>query len=278
MAPAAPATARLAAVRPPAVAGTFYPADAGALRGRVEAWLREGAARLPAEVRDATVRAVIAPHAGYIYSGPIAGTAFAAVAGRRGQLQRVVNLGPSHRVAFDGLAAPGRHVTAFATPLGEVPLDRDALDAALQLPGVIELDEAHAREHALEAHLPFLQAALGRFRYVPLVFSETAPDVIARVIEALADDDTLIAISSDLSHYLSHDEASVLDRRTADAIERGDGDALGPDQACGRLAIQGLLQWTTGRGLRGHALDLRTSGDTAGPRDRVVGYGAFAFA
>ncbi len=265
-------------VRAPAVAGMFYPGRAETLRAMVTQMLDAGAARLDEAWRRGGAMAVIAPHAGYVYSGPVAGTAFAAVGARRGQVRRVVNIGPSHRVAFDGVAAPDADVAAFATPLGEVAVDCDAVATALQLPRVRRFDAAHAQEHALETHLPFLQLVLGSFAYVPLVFGDAEPGDIAAVLDRLWTDDTLIAVSSDLSHYLDNAAARRLDRATADAIERLDPESIGSVQACGRLAIQALLQCAASRGWSARTLDLRTSGDTAGPRDSVVGYGAFAFA
>jgi AmmeMemoRadiSam system protein B len=263
-------------VRPSAVSGAFYPEDAGVLRSMVERYLAGAVASAP---EGEAVQAVIAPHAGYVYSGPIAGTAFAAVAQRRGSVRRVVNLGPSHYVAFEGVALSGD--AAFDTPLGRVRVDRDACDMLLQLPSFAVRDAAHVREHALETHLPFLQVALGEFDYVPMVFGDVDPGDIAAALARLWDDRTLIVVSSDLSHYHEYDDARRLDRAVADAIERLDPHAIGFEQACGRLGIQALLQWAEKSGWRALTLDLRNSGDTAGAsdpgRDRVVGYGAFIF-
>lgn len=260
--------------RRPAVAGTFYPADAGELRREVEAFLAAGddaGGTLP-------VRALVVPHAGYVYSGPVAGTAYARLRHRDAPVHRVVLLGPSHRVAFRGLAVPG--TASFRTPLGSVRLDRDAIERALTLPQVIESDLAHAQEHSLEVHLPFLQTVLGDdFRLVPVVVGDADPQAVAALIETFWDDPgTLFVISSDLSHYLGYADARHIDRLTAQAIERLEPQAIGYEQACGRIPLQGLLLAAQRHGLHAHTLDLRNSGDTAGPRDRVVGYGAWTFA
>lgn len=260
-----------ATIRPPAVAGTFYPADPHALRRTVRACLD---AALPAA--DLRVKALVVPHAGYLYSGGIAGRAYAQLRPLRRRFRRVVLLGPSHRVGFRGLAVP--EADAFETPLGEIPVDADGVARALALPQVHRLDAAHAREHSLEVQLPFLQLTLEGFSLVPLVVGDATPSEIAEVIEALWDDDeTLVIVSSDLSHYLSYEEARSLDGRTTRAIERLAPEEIGREQACGRLPVQGLLLVARRRGLHAHVLDVRSSGDTAGPRDSVVGYGAFAF-
>ena len=260
--------------RPPAVAGLFYPADPGELRAMVEAYLAEAAARLP---EDTPVpKAVIAPHAGYIYSGPVAATAYAALAPARGRIRRVVLLGPSHRVPFRGIAAPG--AAWFETPFGRVPVDREAIAEILELPQVQVLDAAHAQEHSLEVHLPFLQAVLGDFVLVALVVGDATPQEVAEVIERLWDGpETLIVVSSDLSHYLDYDTARRIDAVTARAIENLQPEAIGYEQACGRIPVNGLLWAARRHGLHAHTMDLRNSGDTAGPRDQVVGYGAWLF-
>lgn len=259
-------------IRPAAQAGRFYPADARRLAAEVAAHLERGAEGLPADVTPP--KALIAPHAGYVYSGPVAGTAYAAWRGLRGRVRRVIVLGPAHRVPVRGLAAPT--VDAFAGPLGPVPIDRAALEAVSDLPQVVFDDAAHADEHAIEVQIPFLQAVLGDFALVPFAVGQAEPGAVGAVLDRLwGDDTTRIVISSDLSHFHPHEAACALDRRTADAIERHDGDALHRDSACGRRAIQGLLSCGAGPDLRIRAVDLRTSGQTAGDRARVVGYGAF---
>lgn len=257
-------------VRPPAVAGVFYPGHARALRDAVRGHL---AAATPENLAP---KAIIAPHAGYQYSGPVAGSVYAVIERMRGGVQRVVLVGPSHRVGFDGLALPT--ALAFASPLGDVPLDREGIDRVRALPQVSVLDRAHAHEHSLEVQLPFLQVALGAFSLVPLVTGEAAPFEVGEVIETLwGGPETLIVISSDLSHYHDYATASAIDAATSGAIEDLRHDDIADDQACGAVAIRGLLWAARRRGLRARTLDLRNSGDTTGPKDRVVGYGAYAF-
>jgi AmmeMemoRadiSam system protein B len=260
----------MATVRPPAVSGLFYPDDPRELTAMVEGFLHAG----PAAGRSAP-KAVIAPHAGYIYSGPIAGSAFHALAAAANTIERVVLLGPSHFVPIRGLALPGD--PRFATPLGEVRVEPEGAQAALRLPQVRVIPEAHAREHSLEVEIPFLQALLGEFDLVPLVAGEATGEEVAEVLERLwGGPETLIVISSDLSHYLGYDAAQRADRDTADRILALDG-TLHSRQACGAVPVNGLLEVARRRGLTPELLDLRNSADTAGDPSRVVGYGAFAF-
>jgi len=259
--------------RQAAVAGMFYPSAPDALTAEVERHMRPALGRLPS---DAPLpKALIAPHAGYVYSGPIAASAYAQVAPLRGKVRRVVLLGPSHRVAFDGLAVPS--VDAFETPLGPVAIDRGAIESIRRLPGVAELDRAHAPEHSLEVHLPFLTRALGDYGLVPIVVGQAAPDSIAAVLETLwGGPETLIVISSDLSHFHDYATAAARDGRTAAAIETLALERIEGGDACGARPIAGLLAQARRRDLRVTTLDLRNSGDTAGGRDRVVGYGAWS--
>lgn len=264
-------------VRPAAVAGKFYPADPAALEAMVIQFLQE-ACEGGQGCGDGTgiVKAVIAPHAGYIYSGPIAGTAYGHLAGDDYPIKRIVLLGPAHFVPVRRLAISSADV--FATPLGTVPIDERGRTTALSLPQVEVSDEAHAPEHSLEVQLPFLQTVCADFTIVPLLVGDATDDDVAAVLEALWDGPgTRIVISSDLSHYLGYDAARAADALTAGAITDLNPEALGPNSACGRAAIGGLLQVARAHDLAVRALDLRNSGDTAGPRDRVVGYGAFAF-
>lgn len=222
------------------------------------------------------VKAVIAPHAGYVFSGPIAASACARFAPERFSIKRVVLIGPSHHVPFDGLAATSAE--AFATPLGLVPVDTDAVRQICSLPQVSLLDEAHAREHSLEVHLPFLQIVLDDFKIVPLVTGNVTDWQVAEVIATLWDGpETRFVISSDLSHYHDYAEARELDFATSQAIEKLRPEEIGEPQACGRIPICGLLRAARQHGLRARTVDLRNSGDTAGPRSQVVGYGAFVF-
>jgi MEMO1 family protein len=259
------------AVRPPAVAGQFYPADPEELRTEVAGFL---AAAKPAP--DKIPKAIIAPHAGYMYSGPIAGSAYASLARGRNRFKRIVLLGPSHFVAFRGLAASS--ATAFQTPLGSVPVDEEALARICKLPQVTTLEAAHRNEHSLEVHLPFLQIALGEFKLVPLVAGDATAEQIGGVLNELwGGDETCIVVSSDLSHHHDYAIAQQTDQTTAHLIESLNWRDLDGDQACGCRPIGGLLWSAKARGLRCCAVDLRNSGDTSGRRDRVVGYGAFVF-
>ncbi len=258
------------AIRPPAVAGMFYPASAHELRRQVDDLL----AAAPRSAAAAP-KALIAPHAGYVYSGPIAASAYARIAPHAGRIRRVVLLGPAHRVPVRGLATPG--VDRFATPLGEVEVDREALAALRPLPQVTESPLAHAAEHALEVHLPFLQRLLPDFRLVPLAVGHATAEEVEQALDRLwGGDETLIVVSSDLSHYLPYDTARAVDRATLDQVLRLD-ESLDHEQACGATPIGGLLRAARRRGLRAELLDLRNSGDTAGDRRRVVGYAAVAF-
>jgi hypothetical protein len=258
-------------IRHPAVAGLFYPADPAALTEAVAGLLAAGPARdLPAP------KAVVAPHAGYIYSGPVAAAAYRRLGAARGRIRRVVLLGPSHRLPFRGLALPAARI--FRTPLGDIPVDAAAIAAIAGLPGIARLDAAHDNEHSLEVHLPFLQATLGSFSLVPLVVGDSDAGTVATVLDALwGGPETLIVVSTDLSHYHDHGTARRRDAATARAIERFAPAALGYEDACGRRPLGGLLAAAAARGLACLRLDLRNSGDTAGPRHRVVGYGAWQF-
>lgn len=257
-------------VRPPAVAGTFYPGTSADLRSQLSTLL---AATRTAQVRRP--KALIAPHAGYIYSGPIAASAYACLAPHRAHYSRVILLGPAHRVRLRGLALPA--ATTFATPLGEIILDRDAGEALRRLPQVCVSDQAHALEHSLEVHLPFLQQVLENFSLVPLAVGEASVQEVAEVLELLwGGDETLIVVSSDLSHYLPYAQARHIDEQTTRMI-LGLAPELNHEQACGATPVNGLLYTAERRGLRPQMLDLRNSGDTAGDKNRVVGYASFAF-
>ena len=256
-------------VRPPAVADMFYPGDAAVLRNDVLAMLAM------ARTEPLTPKAIIVPHAGYVYSGPVAASAFALLAPLRGRVERVVLLGPVHRVWVAGLALPG--VEAFETPLGRIRLDQNAIRDLAPLPQVETNFNAHAMEHSLEVQLPFLQTVLGEFRLVPLAVGGASPHQVAEVLEALwGGAETLIVVSSDLSHYLPYLEARESDAGTAEAILHLHSDLTG-ERACGAHPVNGLLLAARRKGLKPHLLDLRNSGDTAGDKSRVVGYGAFAF-
>jgi len=266
------------AVRPPAVAGMFYPGDPYSLARDVEKYLHNAYLHdaVPPAPTFTTPKAIIVPHAGYIYSGPTAASAYALLQPRATEITRVVLLGPCHRIAIRGLAVP--HARSFATPLGEVMLDQEAIAAARQLPQVIHHDGAHAQEHSLEVHLPFLQQVLHNFKLVPFAVGYATPDEVAEVLELLwGGPETLIVISSDLSHYHAYLDAQRRDRHTAEEILHLHL-LLDDDQACGATPINGLIELAQRHGLKPQLLDLRNSGDTAGDKYRVVGYGSFAFA
>jgi len=260
----------MASQRHPAVAGTFYPGDRDSLRRMVQELLDSAPAE---EARPP--KAVIAPHAGYPYSGAVAAAAYARLAAVRGPVRRVVLLGPSHRVPFRGMALSS--AAAFTTPLGDIPVDREAAESVRTLPGVTTLDAAHVREHSLETQLPFLQELLGDFSLVPMVVGDAAPEEVGAVLETLwGGPETLVVVSSDLSHF--HDDATAreLDAATARAIEALEPERVGPEDACGCRPVNGLLWLAARQGHRLTALDLRNSGDAGAPPSRVVGYGAFA--
>jgi len=256
-------------IRPSAVAGMFYPAEADVLMHDVRAML--AAARLI----ELNPKALIVPHAGYIYSGAIAASAYASLKNIAHDIRRVVLLGPTHRVAVRGLALPG--ADAFATPLGIVPIDLAAAQAIAHLPQVSVSAQAHAQEHSLEVHLPFLQTVLHDFKLLPLAVGMATPEEVAEVLEVLwGGDETLIVISSDLSHYLPYSTAQRVDNGTVQSILKLH-QPIAHDHACGGTPISGLIVAAQKHHLTPHLLDLRNSGDTAGSRDQVVGYAAIAF-
>jgi MEMO1 family protein len=267
-------TAGMRDVRPAAVAGTFYPGTGEALRVSVRACLAGATASLRGD--GAQPKALIVPHAGYVYSGAVAAAAYARLATWRPEIRRVVLFGPAHRVPIRGLALPS--VRAFATPFGEVEVDREAAAMALTLPNVSVGDAVHEHEHSLEVQLPFLQTLLDDFRIVPFAVGDASPAEVTEVIERLwGGPETLFVVSSDLSHYHRYAEARAIDRASADAIL-----ALTPSldhaQACGATPVNALLLCAQRHGLVPELLDLRNSGDTAGDKSRVVGYAAFVFA
>jgi len=261
----------MSGIRAPAVAGQFYPAEAPALRSSVSGYLRDAV-----HVPGGPPKALIAPHAGYVYSGPIAGSAYARIEPLRERIVRVVLLGPAHRVLVRGLAVPT--ADAFETPLGSIAIDQEAIAEIRALPQVVVSDEAHAFEHSLEVHLPFLQALLDDFEVVPLVVGDASAEEVAGVLECLwGGEETLVVVSSDLSHYHDYATARGLDAATSRAIADLRPQAIDHEGACGCVPVQGLLLVAREKRLRVEVLDVRNSGDTAGPRDRVVGYGAYAF-
>ncbi|MEK4032373.1 AmmeMemoRadiSam system protein B [Methylocystis sp. IM2] len=284
------------AVRPAAVAGLFYPSDplelhstvggllanakteyeTGARSGKLYQATHSNASARVAGLDSSLPKALIAPHAGYVYSGPVAASAYHLLAKARGKISRVVLLGPSHRFAFTGMA--GTRARAYETPLGLVPIDHSWLERASNAIPLGLSDEVHEGEHCLETQLPFLQLILGDFSLVPIICGRVSGDQVADLLEALwGGPETLIVVSSDLSHYLDHEACQRIDGKTCATIERLDPVSLTPEQACGSAPVKGLVTVARRKGMSIGTLDLRNSGDTAGPRDRVVGYGAWAF-
>lgn len=260
----------MTAVRNPAVAGMFYPAEPGKLQIMVGNFLTG------TKAKASVPKAIIAPHAGYIYSGPVAASAYACIAPACDTVNRVVLLGPAHRVPFWGLALSS--AGHFATPLGNVSIDKEGVAKISSLPQVQVFDQAHEQEHSLEVHLPFLQTVLDHFTLVPLAVGEASPEEVGGVLELLwGGPETLIVVSSDLSHYHDYETARRMDSATSRAIEELRSQDIKYDHACGRNPVNGLLYVARERGMKATTIDLRNSGDTAGPRDQVVGYGAYVF-
>jgi MEMO1 family protein len=263
-------------VRPAAVAGMFYPADPVELEAMVRAELADAVARhLGSDDRPAP-HALIVPHAGYVYSGPVAATAYARILSRRDEVTRVVLLGPNHRVPLRAMALPD--VDAFTTPLGTVPLDASACHDIESMSDVVVDDRPHAQEHSLEVHLPFLQVALGEgWSLVPVVVGQAPADSVAAILDRLwGGPETLVVISTDLSHFHDDTTAHLLDAATAADVVARHWRSVEPDRACGAFPLRGLLVEAERRQLPIELLDLRTSADTAGDPGRVVGYGAFS--
>jgi len=259
-------------MRPAAVAGSFYPGNARTLGAEVGGMLAHATVQ---KVQGAAPKALIVPHAGYVYSGPVAASAYVTLRKSAMAIRRVIIFGPAHRVWVPGLAAPSAGL--FETPLGRIAVDRAAIDAVADLPQVEVNDAAHAAEHSLEVQLPFLQSVLDDFTIAPFVVGGATPAQVAEVMERLwGGPETLIVVSSDLSHYLPYAEARQIDRATADDILRRHALAH-HEQACGATPINGLLDVARRHNLAPALLDLRNSGDTAGDKSRVVGYAAFAF-
>lgn len=259
-------------VRPMAVAGQFYPADRVALTRLLEDCFRKS---VKAEINNFP-KAIIAPHAGFVYSGPVAASVYQTIQHNNEHIKNIVLLGPSHRVPFRGIALCG--ADGYASPLGTMPINQSLEAKLMQLPQVGVLAEAHAYEHSLEVQIPFLQTVLPEsVSLVPLVVGEATPEMVAEVIRTAWDDDTLVVISSDLSHYLEYNKAKAKDQNTTKAIEALTEKPLIGNEACGCRPINGLLKVAREQHLQVTTLDLRNSGDTAGTKQRVVGYGAYVF-
>lgn len=257
-------------VRQAAVAGMFYPLDAETLHRMVQKFL-DGA-----KESASVPKAMIGPHAGYLYSGPVAASAYVRLRHAADKISRVVLLGPSHHVGFKGLAVP--HADEFATPLGAISVDIPSIQRAIALPFVRYLDQAHTLEHSLEVHLPFLQEVLKEFVLVPVAAGDARPEEVGRLLDVLwGGEETLIVVSSDLSHYHDYETSQKLDAATSLAIETLRYEEIGHESACGRVPVNGLLYAARKRYLKAKTIDLRNSGDTAGSKERVVGYGAYVF-
>ncbi len=260
----------MSSVRNPAVAGQFYPNDPRELRAMVRDYLNA------APAAGAVPKAIIAPHAGYVYSGPVAASVYARLKPAHGVITHVVLLGPAHRVGFRGLALSSADY--FLTPLGRIAVDQEAVKKISGLPQVGVMDAAHAQEHSLEVHLPFLQEVLDEFSLAPIVVGDAAPAEVGEALDLLwGGPETLIVISSDLSHFHEYATAQKLDNATSRAIEQLRLEDIDYDHACGCNPVNGLLYVARRMGLKAKTIDLRNSGDTAGSRDCVVGYGAYTF-
>lgn len=260
-------------VRPPAVAGLFYPDDPATLRKEVAEALDRSRPVWPIPAANPP-KAVIAPHAGYAYSGPVAASAYARLEIGQAQVRRVILAGPAHRYPLEAIATSG--ADAFASPLGALEVDTELRSLALSLPQVMISEQAHANEHSLEVHLPFLQMTLGEVTILPILVGQVPAEAAADVLDCVfGGPETLVVVSTDLSHYWDYETASTLDRATAAAIAGRQPDGVGLDRACGVFAVRGLLVSAARHDLAVEVVDLRNSGDTAGPRDQVVGYGSF---
>ena len=257
-------------IRRAAVAGAFYPQSAGQIRVDVMRYLSE------VKTKAGAPKAIVAPHAGFVYSGPVAASVYARLKNRNHNIERVILLGPSHKVGFYGIAASSAEF--YETPLGQIPIDKKATEKIVRLPQVNILDKAHAGEHSLEVHLPFLQILLDEFLLVPLVVGVTKPVDVSEVLEELwGGDETLIVISTDLSHFHDYETAKKMDAKTCHAVESLRPQDIKNDDACGRYPVSGFLHLARAKGLKAETVDLRNSGDTAGAKNSVVGYGAWAF-
>jgi AmmeMemoRadiSam system protein B len=258
-------------IRRPAVSGMFYPNSPDELRNLI----REFIAGVKIKI-DRSPKALIAPHAGYQYSGPVAASAFASLKAQADSIKNIIIIGPSHRMPFDGIAAP--ECDGFETPLGVVPVNQSLIQKALRLPCVKASDLAHSDEHCLEVELPFLQEILPQFTIAPFTVGDASDQDVADLLELLWDgDDTRIVVSSDLSHYLNYSSAKQIDEITANSILNLDHESIDYDQACGCIPVRGLIIAAKKHNLKAELIDLRNSGDTSGNKGKVVGYGAFLF-
>ncbi|PCJ42509.1 MAG: hypothetical protein COA71_03075 [SAR86 cluster bacterium] len=257
----------MTSIRSAAVAGTFYPGDQEELISSVDTMLHA------AQTNEPCPKVIIAPHAGYIYSGTVAAAVYSRLKNRKHDISKVVLLGPSHKLGFKGVAASS--ADKFSTPLGDIPLALDSIKFLAAMNSIGYLDQAHNQEHSLEVHLPFLQRALGSFELIPLVVGNASKENVAKILEYLwGGDETLVVISSDLSHYHEYAEAQRLDLATCKKIVSLQDNLIGKE-ACGCGPLNGLLHLAKQHGMIVEKIDIKNSGDTAGSKDRVVGYGAF---
>ena len=254
-------------IRPAACAGSFYPGNRPELEASLDTLLADAAGETAS-----FPKAIIVPHAGYVYSGEVAARAYARLTGSG--LRRVVLLGPAHRHRFCGIALPVASI--FETPLGSIPLDPVCQELA-SLPNFVGSDEAHRMEHAIEVQLPFLQRVLEKISIVPLLVGNVSPAAVSEIIDRfIGEPETLVLVSSDLSHFHAYDEARALDAATAESIMALDP-VLDHEQACGATPVNALLLSARRHGLPPEPIDIRNSGDTHGSRERVVGYASFSF-
>ncbi len=261
-------------IRPSAVGGTFYPGNAVTLSASIDAMLEEAVRRNPPAEIGSLPKVIIVPHAGYIYSGPVAASAFSLIRGGKGTINRVVLVGPVHRVPVKGVALSS--ASFFETPLGMIPLDSNAAQELADVPEIIVSDAAHGMEHSLEVQLPFLQRVLGEFSLIPLAVGDTGAGVVAQLLERLwGGPETLIVISTDFSHYKSYEAARIMDDATIQSLLNLQL-LTSYEQACGALPVNGLIVAARHKGLVPRLIDVRNSGDTAGDKDRVVGYASLA--
>ncbi len=258
-------------IRPTAVAGLFYPNSADELSDTINAYLANTAQTMTS---PKTIKAIVAPHAGYVYSGPIAASAYTLLRKTNSQFNKVILLGPAHRVKLTGIAIPT--VQQFDSPLGPINIDQELLMQINQFDFVHESDLAHKEEHCLEVQLPFLQTVLQDFKIVPLLIGDISAEQVSLVLESIWDvDNLLIVVSTDLSHYYDYITAQKLDQKTSQFIEELNSNKIEYDHACGKTALQALLLSAKKHKLCAKTIDLRNSGDTAGEKNKVVGYGAY---
>ncbi|MGB5706947.1 MAG: AmmeMemoRadiSam system protein B [Arenicellales bacterium] len=264
-------------LRPPAVAGSFYPDDRKALARLVDRLLISAQSNLTHENFSKFPKALIVPHAGYRYSGEVAASAYATLQKISDRIMRVILIGPAHRVNVRGMGITGADY--FASPLGRIPVDTESVKKCIDSFKFLSVNnQAHQEEHSLETQLPFLQRCLGRIRIVPIVVGSATPEQVEQCLALLwGGEETLVLISSDLSHFLPYQEATRIDESTSKAILNLNPDAIGYDNACGQIGVRGLLRVARRKDMRVRQLDVRNSGDTSGRKDQVVGYGSYAF-